>query len=422
MNNSATSSAEPPPLPRPHQATAADLPQGFRWSAAAAEIRYTGRNDLTLLVADQPAAAAAVFTRNTFAAPPVHLSRQILRACGGRLRGVITNSGCANAATGEQGLANARAMAEGAARAAGLPPEAPGSAFLVCSTGTIGVQLPMEKIEAALPGAVAALANTPEAFHAFARGILTTDLVEKTAAASFTVDGKAVRIVGCAKGSGMIHPQMATMLAYVATDADVEPDHLQKLFSEAIERSINCVTVDGDTSTNDTAILLASGASGVPVRPGTPVEEQFQAALLSVLRSLARQLARDGEGATRLIEIEVSGAPDFFAARRVGLMIGNSPLVKTAVYGRDANWGRIAMAAGNSGVAFDPSRVTIRLGPLTLFADGAPLPLDEEAALAVLSQETVRIKVDLAAGPASATVWTCDLTEKYIEINGSYRT
>lgn len=407
--------------PSAAQLTSSDLPQGFRWAAGAAGIRYAGRDDLALLVSDAPASAAAVFTRNGFAAPPVHVSREILQASGGTVRGVVTNAGCANAATGGQGTANARAMAGAAARAV-CGADGPENEFLVCSTGTIGVQLPMEKIEPAIPGVARTLSNTPEAFHRYARAILTTDLVEKTAAASFATAAGTVRVAGCAKGSGMMQPNMATMLAYVATDARIAPDHLQTLFSRTIERTLNCVTVDGDTSTNDTAIVLASGASGVAVEPESDEEKHFEQALYEVLASLSRQLARDGEGATKLVEVVVNGAPDFQSARTVGLAVGNSPLVKTAIYGRDANWGRIACAVGNSGVPFDQGEITIRLGSLTLFSNGAPLPLDEEAALQVLSREVVRIEVDLSRGSDTATVWTCDLTEKYIEINGSYRT
>lgn len=408
------------------------VPLGFRWGAVAAGIRYRGRDDLAMAAADAGAVpTAAVFTRNAFAAAPVLLCREILAATGGRAAAIIVNSGCANAATGPQGMADARAMAAAATAVLGQPGADPAAAAaLPASTGTIGVALPMPKVLAGISAAASALAATPEGFLALADAILTTDTVRKTATAAFDIDGRTVRIAACAKGSGMMQPKMATMLAFAFTDADVDPATLQAVFARAVDGTLNCVTVDGDTSTNDTAVLMASGASGVRVEAtdgatdggGATVLAAFETALTAVLRSLARQLARDGEGATKLVEIVVTGAADVAEARTAGLAIANSPLVKTAIHGRDANWGRIACAIGNSGVPVDPDRVSIKLGPLLLFANGAPLPLDEAAALAVLSAETVTIHADLGRGDAGAEVFTCDLSARYIEINGSYRT
>jgi glutamate N-acetyltransferase/amino-acid N-acetyltransferase len=392
------------------------VPAGFRWGAVYAGIKYKNRNDVGICAVEQGScSAAAVFTQNSFAAAPVLVSREILAHGGGQIGGVVVNAGCANAATGEEGLRNARTMAERAATSC------KGSPFLVCSTGTIGVQLPMEKVERAIGEVAKSAATGALAFAEFARCILTTDTREKIASAVVELGGKQVTILGCAKGSGMMQPKMATMLAYVFTDAAAQPGVLQQMLSEANEHSLNCMTIDGDTSTNDTAILMASGASGVDVTAGQ-ARDKFAKALLKVLQSIARQLARDGEGASKLIEVQVSGTDSFLSARQAALMVANSPLVKTAIYGRDANWGRIAMALGNAGLKFRVEDVSIRLGSLDLFRQGAPLPLDEAAALKVLEEEFVRIEVELGPGPGAATVWTCDLTEKYIEINGSYRT
>lgn len=393
------------------------IPSGYNFGTHESAIKYPGRKDVGLILSDTPASCAAVFTKNTFAAAPVHFSQDTLHLSAGFISGVIVNSGCANAATGDMGLVNAGRMAHLAADA--TKAAAP---MLVCSTGTIGVQLPMDRIEAAIPQAAAHLRAGAEAFIDFADSILTTDTVRKIASETFDIDGKTVTISGCAKGSGMMHPNMATMLAFVITDAAVEPHFLQQIFSRIIDRTINCVTVDGDTSTNDTAILLANGASTVHIEPDGPALHPFETALMNVLTELARKLARDGEGASHLVEITVAGAPTFAEARKAAMAVANSPLVKTAIYGRDANWGRIACALGNSGVEFDPTKTDISLGGLELMREGTPQSFDEDRALVILGEEEIKIAVDLNAGNESATVWTCDLTEKYIEINGAYRT
>jgi glutamate N-acetyltransferase/amino-acid N-acetyltransferase len=399
-------------LPETHYA----VPAGFRWAAVDASIKYKNRNDVGICAAENSnCAAAAVFTQNTFAAAPVFVSREILQQAAGHIGGVVVNAGCANAATGEEGLHNARRMAELAESACGS------GAFLVCSTGTIGVQLPMPRVEAAIQQAATAAQPGSAAFAEFARCILTTDTREKIASARLDLGGDQVTILACAKGSGMMQPKMATMLAYVFTDAVAEPGALQQMLSATVEHSLNCMTIDGDTSTNDTTIVMASGASGVDVSAGE-ARAQFESALLQVLQSIARQLARDGEGASKLIEVQVNGTADFLSARHAALVVANSPLVKTAIYGRDANWGRIAMAIGNAGLHFRVQDVSIRMGALELFNRGTPMPLDEAAALKILEEEFIRIEIELGSGPGIATVWTCDLTEKYIEINGSYRT
>jgi len=392
-----------------------ELPEGFRWSGAAAAIKKPGKLDVGLLVADKPCPAAGVFTRNAFAAAPVTFCRDMLLRSNGISAGVVVNSGCANAATGPEGEMDARTMAAAAA-------QTPDQPLLVCSTGTIGVRLPMDRIRQGIAEARASLAHSRDGFINFARAIMTTDTREKIAWRPISDGGNSARILACAKGSGMIYPRMATMLAFVTTDALIAPQDLDAVFRRAVDHSLNCLTIDGDTSTNDTALIFASGASGMLIRPGTPAHEAFEQALTAVLQSLARQLARDGEGATKLVEVAVNGAADFASARLMALEIANSNLVKTAIYGRDANWGRICCAVGNAPVAVDPSQVVVRLGHLILFREGAPCFLDEQAALEVLSQEVVRIEVTVGRGAGRATVWTCDLTEKYIEINGAYRT
>lgn len=405
-----------------HVNTKCDIPSGFRWGTAKAAIKRAGREDIGLLVADNPCSAAAVFTRNTFCAAPVRFSRGVLSRSGGKLLGAVVNSGCANAATGARGMDDAATMARLAETALCRGPAESEPQFLVCSTGVIGVHLPMDKIQTGIETAARELDATADAFNAFARSILTTDTVAKIASARIDCGNKTARILGCAKGAGMIYPRMATLLAFITTDAEVEPDLLKECFARTVEHSLNCLTVDGDTSTNDTAILLASGASELKIDPASAELVQFEKALLDVMQSLTKQLARDGEGASKLVEIEVQRAANFESARKIGFAIANSNLVKTAIYGKDANWGRIICAVGNSGEMVDPATVRVSLGPQVLFEAGAPVPMDEQAALEALSQDCVRIEVDLGVGQSAATVWTCDLTEGYIKINGAYRT
>lgn len=393
------------------------VPAGYQFGTASAHIKYPNRKDVGFIVSNNPAACAAVFTQNRFCAAPVIFSREMLENSAGIISGVVVNSGCANAATGEQGMQNAATMAHVASESIGH-----GGAFLVCSTGTIGVQLPMEKLEPGIVAAAEARGEDARDFIDFADSIMTTDTVRKVASATLDIDGKTVTIAGCAKGSGMIYPNMATLLAFVITDADIEAHALQELFQRVNDRTLNCITVDGDTSTNDTAIILANGAAQASVAPGSDAFVAFERALTDVMTSLARQLARDGEGASHLVQITVKGAASFAEARTAAMAVANSPLVKTAIYGKDANWGRIACALGNSGVAFDAAMTDISLGDLTMMRDGVPLVFSEERALEILGEEEIHITADLKAGDGTATVWTCDFTEKYVEINGAYRT
>jgi len=392
-------------------------PAGFSAGAARGGIKTQG-DDIALLVAAPGSTAAAVFTTNRVKAAPVLVSARHLAA--GRARAVVVNAGNANCCTGERGLENARRMAGLAAAKIGASPEE----ILVCSTGIIGHQLPMEKIEAGL--ATLKLNGSDEAI---ARAFMTTDLVSKYAAASLEINGRTVTVGGQAKGVGMIGPNMApldasglhaTMLSFLTTDARIERGRLQRLLEGAAERSFNSVTVDGDMSTNDTAILLASGASEVEI--GDAEEAAFAALLGAVTVELARKIARDGEGATKLIEIQVAGAATETDAKRVALTIANSPLVKTAIFGRDPNWGRIAMAAGRAGVPFEASRLTFSMGGVEMFRNGEPVDFDRSAALAALELENLTIHLQLGAGEAAWTAWTCDFSYEYVKINAEYHT
>lgn len=377
------------------------LPLAFRAGAIQAGIKPSGRLDLALLVSGLPAAWAYAATQNRAAAPSIRRGRRLYRA-GAPLRAVVVNAGNANCATGRRGFEDDERMAQAAALRLGLKPEE----VLTASTGVIGVRLPVEKIEAVLPKTEL----TPFA-DAFAEAILTTDLAVKTALAQV---GPA-RILGVVKGSGMIHPNLATMLAFIVTDAALGREVLRKRFLEVVDRTFNQVTVDGDTSTNDLALLMANGAAG-------PVEEgAFFQALEEVARSLARQIARDGEGATKLMVVRVFGGATEEEARGAARAVAASPLWKSALYGNDPNWGRILAALGNSGALFDPLRVRIVLQGIPLY-EGGPLPFDREAASQTMRQEEVVVEVDLKEGSAFAEAYGCDLTEGYVRINALYTT
>ena len=384
---------------------------GFRAGGAAAGIKTSGAPDVGLLVSDRPCAAAAVFTRNRLHAACIDVNRE--RLAGGLGRAVVVNSGNANASTGERGSRDARRMTELAAAREGLPPEA----VFVCSTGVIGRPLDMERVAAG----IAAIGTGADAAggDAFARAILTTDLVTKQGAARFG----PYALGGCAKGSGMIHPNMATMLAYLATDAPIAREPLRAALAEAADRSFNLITVDGDTSPSDTVILLANGAAGGdPIAPGDARFGEFREALDAVCIHLAKAIARDGEGATKLIEITVRGAASEAEARRLVREIGTSPLVKTAVHGADPNWGRIAGVIGRSDAAIVEEAVTVAVCGHRLFERREPVPFDEAEVSRAMADAEVAIEVGLGAGGASATGWTCDLGDGYVRINADYTT
>jgi len=389
-------------------------PQGFRAAGVAAGIKPSGNPDVTLIVSDYPASAAGVFTTNRVVAAPVIVSREHL--AGGAARAIAINAGNANACTGTQGMQDARRMAQVAAQLLEVPVEQ----VLVASTGIIGRPMPMDRLEAGL--ALAASELSAENGSQAARSIMTTDTRPKEIAVEITIDGVRVRIGGICKGSGMIEPNMATMLAFITTDAEVWPEVLQSALTSAVERSFNCVTVDGDTSTNDSLLILANGASGVRVTPDSPAHRAFCEGLLHVCTHLAKELARDGEGATKLVEIQVHGARSTSQARTVGKSIANSPLVKTALYGNDPNWGRILCAAGYSGVPIDQDRLALTLCGYPLVREGEPVEFDEAAVSQAMREPEVLILLDLGQGRYSSTVWTCDFSYDYVRINAEYTT
>jgi len=391
-------------------------PQGFTASAVAAGLKKSGALDVALVAsATGPIPAAAVFTTNKVAAAPVIVSRRHI--AGGTARAVVINAGNANACTGTQGVADAEKVAASLAELLG----ADASEIVVSSTGVIGVPLPVDVLLAALPDAVTGL--SPDGAAGAAQAIMTTDTVAKEAAFEVTVDGQTTFTVGgMAKGSGMIAPNMATMLSVITTDAPLTSAGCDEILRSAVGTTFNRVTIDTDMSTNDMVVLMASGAAGsATLDSGTREYEAVRAAVHAVCERLARMIARDGEGATKLITVNVSGAESAADAELAAFAIAGSPLVKTAIFGRDANWGRVAMAIGKSGCALDPTAFDITFAGIAVCREGAALEFDEDAALEALSAADVAVDVDLNLGNGSATVWTCDLTYDYVRINGEYR-
>lgn len=390
-------------------------PLGFKAGGTVCGIKKNQLPDLAIIYSEVPAEAAGIFTTNQVQAAPVILSKEFLKK--GKAQAVIANSGNANACVGAVGLEAARRMAAAAGKALNIPMDS----VLVASTGVIGVALPVEKIEKTLAEKADFLSDTGS--PAAARAIMTTDTFPKEAAVEIELGGVPVRIGGIAKGSGMIHPNMATMLGFITTDAKIEQTLLQKAIAAAGEHSFNRITVDGDTSTNDTLFILANGLAKNP--PITTVNNDYQTflqALTEVCLALAKMIARDGEGATKLVEIKVTGARTEAEAVKVGKAVATSNLVKTALFGEDANWGRILAAVGYSGVKIDPDQIQISLGDLSVYQKGTGLVFDEAKAKQILSRKEILIKIDLGDGAAAASVWTCDLSYDYVKINGSYRT
>jgi glutamate N-acetyltransferase / amino-acid N-acetyltransferase len=399
------------------------IPQGFRFAACKAGLKASGRADFALIVADAPASAAAAFTSNRVQAAPLLIDKEHLSATGGRVRVVAINAGNANCAVGEAGLRAVRETCAAASEAFGCKPEE----VFASSTGIIGVPLPAEKLVKAMPEIASLLSAEPSSFHDAAEAILTTDLVEKVAFARLEMAAggasNEIRLAAFGKGSGMIHPQLlphATMLMYVMTDAEIEPADLNAYLSSAIEVSFNRISVDGDTSTNDTVLLLASGASGLRIGGG---DAAFSTALNEVCTSLARQVVADGEGVSHVVELRISGAGNDADALRVAKAIAHSPLVKTAWAGCDPNWGRLAAAIGYSGAQVDPNQIDICFGELPICRHGGRAPeFDEAAAHAYISQKEFSISIELHQGTASCVFLTTDLTTQYIHINADYST
>lgn len=406
-----------------------NLAQGFRASWTACGLKPSGNPDLALILSDRPCSAAGVFTTNKVKAAPVLYDQELLASHASTIRAILTNAGCANACTGSLGMENAQRSARLVADALGCDARN----VLLLSTGVIGRQLDMTKLAAGISTVCA-----PDAAHdpaGAAQAIMTTDTKPKIAHKIISIDGKNVTIAGLCKGSGMIHPNMATMLAIITTDIAMPPALLQSELRAAVAQSFNCVSVDGDTSTNDTVLLLASGAAGLTLSDAdSSARAAFSAALTEVCMNLAQQVARDGEGATRLVTIRVTGARSVEEAHQVANSIARSPLFKCAVHGGDPNWGRVLCAAGYSGADIDPDRLTLSFGPndrpgegvdvpvVQVVARGMPVEYDQQHAAAAFRGDPVRVHLDLGLGLAEATVWTCDLSAEYVSINALYTT
>ncbi|GMA61232.1 bifunctional glutamate N-acetyltransferase/amino-acid acetyltransferase ArgJ [Alicyclobacillus fastidiosus] len=391
-------------------------PNGFHAGTAKAGIKdgLLEKKDIALLYSEVPATAAAVYTTNLVKAAPLAVTKESLSK--GHCQAVVVNSGNANACTGEQGVADAIEMQKLAAESLGVAKDL----VAVASTGVIGVTLPMDRVQKGILAAAETLTATGSEF---AEAIMTTDLVKKQAAVKMSIGGTTVTVGGAAKGSGMIHPNMATMLAFITTDAAVEQSSLQQALRQITGRTFNRITVDGDTSTNDMAVLLANGVAGNdPLSENHPDWPVFLQALEFVALHLAKTMARDGEGATRLVEVSVAGAVHEADAEKAAKTVVGSSLVKTAVFGADANWGRIMMALGRSGAEVDAAKVDIWIGGVQVAEQGLGLPFDEAAAKRQLEEDPVVIRVNLNIGEGAATAYGCDLTYEYVKINGSYRT
>lgn len=391
-------------------------PQGFLAQGVGAEIKKKDRKDLAIIYSTVPCNAAGVYTSNRVRAACIDLNRVHLQ--NGTAQAIVVNSGNANACTGQQGMLDARRMAEVGAELLNLEPQD----VIVASTGVIGVAMPMERIEAGIRQAAGSL--SADGGHNAAEAIMTTDLVGKEIAVDIQIQGNSVHIGAMAKGSGMIHPNMATMLAFITTDACISNKCLEKALKESVNQSYNMISVDRDTSTNDMAVILANGLAGNPCIDDENGEdyEQFKAALDYVNIYLAKMIARDGEGANHLMEVKVKRAADEPTARVIARSITSSNLTKAAVFGKDANWGRILCAAGYSGADFDVNKVDIYLGKEKMAENGMGLVFDEEKARAELEQDKVTIIVDLKSGDCEATAWGCDLSYDYVRINADYRT
>ncbi|GIP21734.1 bifunctional glutamate N-acetyltransferase/amino-acid acetyltransferase ArgJ [Paenibacillus sp. J22TS3] len=393
-------------------------PKGFKAGGLHCGLKKTTRNDLAAIVCEVPAVSAAVYTTNVFQAAPIRVTQDSLaQSC--MLRAAIVNSGNANACTGKQGEADAYTMRADAAKALGVDEQD----VAVASTGVIGELLKMDCVSRGIAQLPAVLSAEENGAEQFSQAILTTDLVKKEVCVSLIIDDREVTIAGSAKGSGMIHPNMATMLGFVTTDAKIHPDALQSLIRETTNVTFNMITVDGDTSTNDMLLAMASGLAGnQELTKKHPDWDSFAAAFRHVCQALAQAIARDGEGATRLVEVEVTGAVSDLSARVIAKTIVGSSLVKSAVFGADANWGRIIAALGRAGEPVNPETVDIKLGDIAVLTGSKPVAFDEDEALAYLKGDTVRITVDLKNGEGTATAWGCDLTYDYVRINAAYRT
>lgn len=391
-------------------------PQGFKASGVKAGLKKSGKLDLAIIYSTIPASVAAVFTTNTMAAAPVIVSRAAVQQ--GTASAIVVNSGCANACTGAQGLVDAKAMAHITGQLLDIDDEE----VIVSSTGIIGVPLQMDKIEAGIKMAVAALDE--QGYEQATTAIMTTDTFPKSCAYEFEIGGKTVRIAGIAKGSGMIHPNMATMLCFITTDAAVTSKVLKHALTQAVDVSFNMISVDGDSSTNDMTSVLANGLAGNPLIETTDSKEygELVAALTKVCIYLAQQVVRDGEGATKFLEITVQGAASLSDAKKATMAIAKSPLVKTAFFGEDANWGRILCAVGYSEAAATQDKISLAIGDMIIVKDGVGIAFDEQNLKAIMAEQDIIVTVDLGMGSHKATMWTCDFSYEYVKINGEYHT
>ncbi|MCB2153641.1 bifunctional glutamate N-acetyltransferase/amino-acid acetyltransferase ArgJ [bacterium] len=394
-----------------------DFPLGFRAGATAAGLKPSGRDDLGLIVSDRPCVAAALFTRNKFPGENIKVCRDHLSR--GAIRALVVHAGQANACTGSAGEKAARDTAQAAAEVAGCGE----TEVLVGSTGVIGTVPKVDRIRAGL-AALGDAELTSEGILHVGRAMMTTDTVSKTATAKVRIGGKTIRILGIAKGSGMIHPNLGTMLVYVMTDAAVAKPALKKALSTAADETFNCLTVDGDTSTSDMVVVMANGAAGnASLKVSDPEFAKFQKKITAVCSELARSVAADGEGATKLVSVRARKATNVKDARKVAMAVASSNLLKCAIFGHDPNWGRIACAVGYSGGRFEPAKVVIKLGKAVVFRKGQPAPHDRPAIAEYLkTSDEILIDVELGAGTAEATAWTCDLTYDYVKINAEYTT
>lgn len=390
-------------------------PKGFLAAGVKAGIKRSGNPDVAVIYSEKEAAVAGTFTKNAVAAAPVHVSKAVVATH--TARAIVANAGCANACTGAQGEEDAVCMQEIAADALGCRAQD----VIVASTGIIGQPLPMDKVESGIHAAVKALSLDGSADAGNA--IITTDTYSKAGTTTVALGGKEVRFGVIAKGSGMIRPDMATVLCFITTDADIDGVLLQEALSEVIEHSLNMISIDGDMSTNDMAIVLANGAAGNPkIKEKNADYEAFKNALLALCQGISEKIAADGEGATKFLTIHVKGAKSFADAKTVGMSVANSPLVKTAFFGEDPNWGRVICAVGYSGVSMDPHRTTVKFGGIPVYSAGVGAAYDADALRAVMTAHDIVIEVDLGDGPEEAKVWTCDFSYEYVKINGEYHT
>ena len=391
------------------------FPKGFKAAGVKAGIKKSGNLDLALIYTEKEAAVAGVFTKNAVAAAPVIVSREVVK--GGKAHAIVANAGCANACTGETGLANARKMAALAAAEVGCASDE----VLVGSTGIIGVNLPMDKLEAGIKAAAAELSE--DGSKNAGNAIITTDTYSKACSCEVEIGGQAVRFGAIAKGSGMIQPNMATMLCYITTDANISSQLMQKALSEIVEVSFNMISVDGDMSTNDTVLVLANGASGeAEITDGSPEYDKFYATLKEICQELSKRIAADGEGATKFLTINVSGTKTFEDAKTVAMSIAKSPLVKTAFFGEDPNWGRVICAVGYAGIPMVPEKTVIKFGGVPVYANGLGAEFNEDDIHKVMAEHDIVIDVEMGMGDAKATVWSCDFSYEYVKINGEYHT